>query len=202
MTNTLRCLALLFAVAALAGCDDVVIDDGRGCPDDTCSAASALPPWVETIPPVDLPAVLRQANYGGGSCMHAALISVLRWQGYTELAERWRRSHGGAAGVWDLARLADRHQLDYAWTTSGDARFLEWCSETRRGAAIHFKPVHACAFFGYVVRNGVRYAVVCDNNDPDTLEYVEAERFLTQWRSYGGLALTVVGTPANPRPWL
>ena len=205
--------ALVVLLLAAAGCDDVTIGEPqkpditapdrpmpapapRPCPDGRC------PGSIGRYPPVDLPESLRQGNYGGGSCMHAAMISVLRWQGRDELAEQWRRSYAGGAGVWDLARLAEQHDLDYAWTTNGDPEFLEWCSRTRRGAAIHFKPAHAVAFFGYQVRNGREVAVLCDNNRPRELEYIEKQNFIRAWRGYGGCALTILGTPGNPRPWL
>lgn len=202
--RVIRHLVLLSGLLALTGCDDVVIDDGSGggCPGGTCPDAASAPGWLAEVPPVDLPGALRQANYGGGSCMHASLISVLRWQGRDDLAERWRRSYSGAAGVWDLAEIAEWLDLDYAWTTRGDAAFLEWCSHTRRGAAIHYKPGHAVTFFGFVSRNGVEFAVICDNNHPGRLEWIEKRRFIESWRGYGGFALSIVGTPGNPRPWL
>jgi len=95
--------------------------------------ADAIPPAYRALPPVDLPPELRQRNYGGGSCMHASLITILRWQGLDDLADRWRRTYGGAASVSDLARISERLGLRYAWTTTGDERLLEWASRTRTG---------------------------------------------------------------------
>ena len=210
-------VAWLVLLALASGCDDGCITIGEPdstpavspspcpqpsprpspCPDGRC------PGTVGRWPPVDLPPSLRQANYGGGSCMHAAMISILRWQGRGELADQWRRNYSGAAGVWTLAKLAEKYDLDYAWTTDGDPAFLQWASDTRRGAAIHYKPVHAVAFLGYQTRGGLEYAVLYDNNaSRDRLEYVEKNAFIRAWRGYGGCALTIVGTPANPRPYL
>jgi len=176
--------------------------DGQGAGTDARPLSPSLPGPYADRPPVDLPTELRQANYAGGSCMHASLITILRWQGLDELADYWRRNYSGAASVQDLAAIGNRLGLRYAWTTTGDAAFLEWCSQTRRGAAIHFKPAHACSFFGYVKRGGREFAVICDNNHPDRLEYWPKEKFLRAWRSYGGRALTPVYSPWPPRPWV
>ena len=71
-------IALLFVV--LAGCDGIEIRlDGPPVDD---RRAPAVP--IE-YPTVNLPVALRQANWRGdegeGSCVHASVISLFRWQG-------------------------------------------------------------------------------------------------------------------------
>ena len=73
----------------------------------------------------------------------------------------------------------------------------------RRGAAIHFNfppdyNPHAVTFCGY--NNGL--AVILDNNRTDRLIRIPKHEFLTRWRNYGGYALTVVYSPAPPKPWI
>jgi len=206
-------LILLFVLFAAAGCESsLTIGDektktqqccpGGKCPrPDAClkegeaEGKSPYPP----VPPMDLPPELRCQNYAGGSCCHASIISVLRWQGLFEIADRWRKTWSGGAGVTDLARHAEGMQLRYAYTTSGDANFLEWVSATRRGAAIHYFPNHAITFCGYDEANN---AVLLDNNRTQQYIRVPKEKFLSSWRGYGGCAMTVVYSPWPPRPWI
>ena len=139
----------LLAVAVLLGLLLFLVGcDGKLEIVPTVVPADLIPPCPQQDPnkpspykvaaPVDLPREFRQSNYAGGSCMHAALIPLLRWQDRPTDADWWRRNEYGAAGVWDLARIAERRGLKYAYTTDGNANFLDWCSRTRRGAAIHY----------------------------------------------------------------
>jgi len=199
--------AVIAIMALCLGCEGVTIGDPDDC--DTCDGATSTPtPYVHGTcpypagPPMDLPRELRQSNYAGGSCMHASLISVLRWQGKHETAAWWRANYGGAAGVWDLARICRGRDFRFAWTTSGDAAFLQWCSDTRRGAAIHYFTGHAVTFCGYKKdAAGREVAVLLDNNRTGVYVRVPKAQFISPWRVYGGNALTVVYSPTPPKPW-
>ena len=194
-------LLALFACLLFAGCENALIEwDAQPapavCPSGTCPDAGTCP--YKDVPPVDVPKALRQANYAGGSCNHASLITVLRWQGLEDPARKWRQNYAGGADVTDLADIADGLGLRFAYTNGGDAGFLEWCSRTRRGAAIHYYPGHAVTFLGYV---GAQ-AVLVNNNDTTHLIHVPKTEFIAAWKGYGGKAITVVYSPAPPRPWI
>jgi hypothetical protein len=156
------------------------------------------------MPPVDLPPAMRTSNYGGGSCMHAAWCDVLKWQNQERMANWWGEHYAGAAGVGpcrngaDMTELAERNGLRFAYTDSGDVKFLDWCSRTRRGAAIHWRDAHAITFCGFLGGD----AVLLDNNDPKRLQRMPRNKFLSEWRHSGGRAITVVYSPAPPRPWI
>ena len=99
----------LIVLLCLAGCDlEITTQGSQSCPQDR-------PCPYKTVAPVDLPMEFRQPNYGG-SCMHASLIPLLRWQNRGKDARWWRQNHGGAAGVPDLADIAERRGLRYAYT--------------------------------------------------------------------------------------
>ena len=173
---------------ALAGCEP----EKRPC----CPPPGKVSPFSE--PPVALPVGLRQKNYAGGSCIHASLISVMRWQEMGQIASWWREHYWGAEDVPGLAQRAAKLNLRYAYTASGDPKFLEWCSATRRGAAIHYYPAHAVTFCGYQRDQ----AILLDNNRVDQLIRVPKGEFIKRWKGYGGYALTVVYSPAPPKPWM
>lgn len=145
---------------------------------------------------LDLPPSLRATNYAGGSCCHAAIQDVLRWHGFHEAADWWRKNLSGAYSVSDGARQLESLGFRYAYTTTGDETLLDWCSRNRHGAAIHYYPAHAITFRGYV--NG--YAILQDNNRPNEVIRVPKQTFIRNWKGYGGCALTVVYSPAAPIP--
>jgi hypothetical protein len=186
----------------LSGCELQIDygDVGNGSP----SLATIAGPDVSACPfkaaaPVEIPLPYRAHNYAGGSCMWASLETVLRSQGQKAIADWCRQNHSGAAGVWDCCRVADSIGLPYAATKNGDAEFLEWCSRTRRAAAIHWSNgAHAVTFCGY---NMLGEAVLVDNNRVEQYERIPKAAFLAQWRASGGLAFTTVYWSPPPRPW-
>jgi len=187
-----------WAALLLSGCTIRIVDGHQassasavsparheGCPKDVC-------PWMRP----DLPPELREPNYAGGSCVHAAFVACLRMQGREDDAERWRRRFAGGETASRLIARANAAGLRVAYTREGDADFLEWCHRTRRPCVIFYKPNHAIVFVGY--QDG--RAVLMDNNRPSRLEYVERQRFIRAWRGYGGFALTPVYSPTPPIP--
>ena len=159
-------------------------------------------------PPVAPPVSERTWNYAGGSCMHASLITLLRWQGREKAADYWRSNYYGSAGVHKLAGIAERLNLDYAITNNGSTRFMQWASDTGRGAAIHWHRGipnwrspriggHAVTFCGYFNGN----ALLIDNNSPRKYIRISKQQFIQEWRSYGGYAMTVVYDRPAPKPW-
>jgi hypothetical protein len=179
-------LAVL-ALLALTGCDEE-------------EKPRPLYPAVREKPALNLPVDARNKNWirnGSGSCYNAAMCDVLIWQGYDAAAADWRRRFGGASSMRDIVSRLNHYGFDYAYTSSGSAEFLEWCSRTRRGAAIEFYPNHAIT----LVHFDERWAAVRDNNNTKDTTWIPREKFLHLWRNYyGGRAITAVHTPAAPRP--
>ena len=151
---------------------------------------------------MDLPPALRQSNWGGGSCVHASTVSLLRWQGQFEMAGWWWRNYGGGESIGRLVRRMEAAGLRYAYVTNGDVSFLEWCMRTGRGAGIFYKPMHAINLVGL----DQQYAYLLDNNYvtyPERnghWERVERSVFERRWRGYGGVAWTLVYQPPPPLP--
>ena len=146
---------------------------------------------------LDLPPELRSRNYAGGSCCHAALQDVLKWHGYFSEADWERANHSGGFSVSGCARTMERLGLDYAYTTSGDVRLLEWASRNGHGAVIHYYSNHAITFRGF----HDDAAILCDNNRTGQLIRVPKTEFISRWRGYGGCALTLVYSPMPPVAW-
>lgn len=166
-----------------------------------------LPPLVDaafyrTGPTMELPPQLRERNWGGGSCVHASTVMLLRWQKLFDVAEKWRRTYSGGEYSSRLIERMEAAGLRYAYTLDGDEAFLEWCIQTRRGAGIFYKPSHAINLVGL----DKNYAYLLDNNYPNRPEQQGYERvpraeFMRRWKQdYGGFAWTVVYFPPPMLP--
>lgn len=186
--------ACLLLCVSLVGCDSMEAKRVRALP--------APPPEA---PQVSIPAPLHQKNWRGplkqGSCVYASLTTHSRWQNNFELA-RWCEQQGDGEYGERLKKKLDAIGVRHASTEQASVEFLDWCASTRRGCILWWKPSHCCTFAGYVVRNGVTYCAVLDNNYPGEIEYHERSQFVRLWAGYGGFGLVVLGAPASPLPWL
>ena len=183
---------LLLLTLTVAGCDVPV-------------RVQALPMPRPEQPPANLPAELHQRNWTGplgqGSCVHASLTNHLRWLNEITLAQQWKNTYSD--GEWEsrLRARLDAADIDYGYTVKADPRFLDWASQTRRGAICWWKPSHCCTFMGWVARDGRQYAAILDNNYPGHFELTEREQFIRLWAGYGGFALSVMSDPTSSLPW-
>lgn len=174
------------------------------CPNGACPNGGCPVPGVHVVGSLaDTPAEFREANYAGGSCLHAALITVMNRMGLYDAAKYWRQSHSGAAGVRpgspsiDVVEMANTLGLQFAYTAEGNEDFLEWCSRTRRGAAIHYFPVHAVFFERY---EGDA-ALLIDNNRTSADIRIPKQEFVRRWKQeFGGRAITLVYPPMPAPP--
>lgn len=152
---------------------------------------------------INLPAAWRKKNWigdrGQGSCVHASLVHLFHWQGRHDLADWWSAHYANGETAAGLANKLEAAGVRFAETRSGDEAFLEWAIRTRRGAAV-------------VVQNGAHmvnlvgldrdHAQILDSNSPARIESWPRERFVGDWKRSGGWAVTPVGTPAAPDPWV
>lgn len=186
---------LLFVALALAS----------GCDSPLRPTARPLPAPTAEQPPANIPAALHQRNWLGpqrqGSCVHASLVSHLRWLNQFALGERWRATYGDGEYDSRLRSRLDAAGIDYVFTLRADPRFLDWCSETRRGCILWWKPSHCCTFVGWVKQDGREFAAILDNNSPGRFELTEREQFIRLWAGYGGFALAVIDPPASSLPY-
>jgi hypothetical protein len=152
----------------------------------------------ERAPAVDLPPALREANWGGGSCVHASTVHLLHWQGEHDLAAWWRRHYRGGEYASRLHARLEQAGLRYAYTVRGDVGFLEWALRTRRGAGITYYPQHAVN----LVHLDDEWAGLLDNNRIERIVWVRRDEFVRRWQAYGGWAWTLVYDPPPPIPFI
>lgn len=190
------------AFVAASGCKIKTGSDTRrpapaDCPDGQCPYGTVA---FSEIPVVNLPPAARQRNWtrrGEGSCVIASTVMMFRWQGRDDLADTFRRKYGGGHGDAQLHDEMDRENVRYAYTTTGDVRFLEWAIRTRRGAGITFFKYH----FVCLVHLDSERAGILDNNRTNEIIWIGREEFVRRWRGYGGWATTPVYAPAPPLPF-
>jgi len=191
----LLCVFALLAIGAVAffsGCE-VKLDEPSGCPTDGECPNCPYAPW----PPADIPKELRQANYSGGSCVHASTITALRYCGEDEIADRWRSRYAGGEDWAGLTAKAEKEGLVWAGTSRGDEGLLEWASRTERMAVVFYDPAHCINFLGFLDGK----AVLLDNNSTGRYRYEDKDTFIRNWKGYGGVAFVPAYTPPPPKPW-
>jgi len=155
-------------------------------------------------PTVNLETVFRVQNWRGpqgeGSCVHATMIMLFRWQGQFEMADYWQANHADGEWATNLAKKMDRAGVRYAYTTNkDDISFLEWACKTRRGCGV---AVRNRAHMIMLVGLDDEYACILDNNFPGSFKWIPREEFLKDWLSSGSWAVTpVMASPPPPLPF-
>jgi hypothetical protein len=158
---------------------------------------------VRDVRLLDIPLAYRRKNWTGnrgqGSCVHAAFVHLLHWQGQHDMAEWWAAHHANGETADSMATKLEATGLRFAETRSGDEAFLEWAIRTRRGA-------------GVVVQNGAHMvnlvgltrqtAQILDSNSPDQIQQRPRDEFVREWKESGGWAVTPVFPPLPPDPWI
>jgi len=156
-------------------------------------------PVTKEYPTVNVPLGMRQSNWlgsqGEGSCVHATMISLFRWQGRYKTADRWRQTQGNGEWPDDLAAKFDHEKIRYAYTINGDVRFLEWACQTRRGCGI---TVMGGAHMIALVHLDAKWAAILDNNNVSKYRWVPRETLIAEWKASHGWAVTPIYTPAAP----
>lgn len=186
-----RCL--IAVVFLFAGCTVAPEQQARHIRHSTRVDAQVSQP--ET-PAVNLPIGARARNRDGGSCVFVSIESCLHWQNQSALAAEIRRTCKGGSTQGRLHANLDRLRIPYAATSSGDVAFIEWACKTRRGAMVFFYPNHAVTLVGMTDTE----FMLLDNNAVTRFPIkIQRDRFIREWRGYGGAATAVlVSSPSPP----
>jgi len=154
------------------------------------------------IPQANVPKSCRQHNWSqgsmmNGSCTHASMMSLFRWQCQPKLADWWGKNHGGGEEPESLTRQLDKAGIDYANTfNKADIEFLEWACRTRRGCAVAiYGRKHMVCLVGLTAD----YAILLDNNDTSNFIYVPRTTFINEWLWSDSWAITTVYAPPPPK---
>jgi hypothetical protein len=206
-TQMKRFLCALLLVCML-GCDgEIRIDLGDSLNLPTTPSIPErpernYPDYEPERPTVNLEVALRQGNWlgsqGEGSCVHATMIMLFRWQGRDDLAEVWRTSYENGEWHEGLAAKFEKERVRYAYTwKENDVQFLEWACKTRRGCGV---TVRGGAHMVMLVHLDAKQAGILDNNSVNQIKWVPRETFLSEWYNSNSWAVTPVYTPPPPLP--
>lgn len=191
MNTNLKLLVVLVGFMLFAGC--------------STPSLIALPDAPPEIPPANLPLPLRQKNWvdsrGSGSCVIASSVYHFRWCNRPEVADFFRKKYAGGQTSTSIQEKWKAAGIPYAATEAGDPDFLEWASNTRRGAIIWYFDRHCVHFCGFSKINNREYALLCDNNRVENYIRIPKEQFLREWRGYGGFACSTLLPPAPSLPY-
>lgn len=189
-------IALLMAI--VTGCDGIELRLSNKPAENRRGHSAPI-----EYPAVNLPVALRQANWRGnegeGSCTHATLVSLFRWQGRYATAAYWRRTYGNGEWAASLAEKLDREGVRFAYTVGrGDVRFLEWACRTRRGAGV---TVLGGRHMVALVHMDDQWVGLLDNNNTSRIAWVPRRTFLAEWHASNSWAITPIYGPAPPLPY-
>lgn len=165
--------------------------------------APAVRRIVRNLHRIEIPDRWRRRNWigdrGQGSCVHASLVHLLHWQGRHELADWWQKRYANGETADGLAAKLEKAGIRFAETRDGDVSFLEWAIRTRRGAAVVMQDgAHMVNLVG--LDGGA--ARILDSNAPERIREISRDDFLREWKVSGGWAVTPVGAPMPPAPWV
>lgn len=152
-------------------------------------------------PVVNLPYKLRQENWignrGQGSCVHASMVMLLRWQHQDRLANYWR-SHYQNGETWDgLVQKMEANNVRWAGTYNQEnVKFLEWAIRTRRGCMVTCQDA---AHMVVLVHLDKDWAGILDNNSTNRIIWKTRKSFLKEWYSSNSWAVTPVYTVPPPK---
>lgn len=169
------------------------------------------------VPAANVPPALRQENWSGrvydpvardyeGSCVHATLITALRWQDQDAMADWWRAAHDSGESASGLAGKLDTAGVRYAMTCGeGDVAFLEWAIATRRACGVSSWVFNDDGQGGgyhvvLLVHLDATTAGIIDPNAPKAVQWYTRESFLEHWRASLSWAFAPVYSPYPPLP--
>lgn len=148
--------------------------------------ALCLPAHGQTI---DMPPSWRAANYGGGSCGHATIATLLRWSANPELANWWLYNYSGGVTSNHIDAFLTGHGIPFYKTSRYDPAFLDRCIGRGLPVGISwplFSRRHPQKFVGWhmltLVDLDQNQAVILDNNHPATYRHLTRSDFLNRWR--------------------
>ncbi len=183
------CLACLFVGCLLA--IPLPAQKQNACPATIAPSATS-----SSAAPIAVADPVRNYLYGSrrhkyGSCLHAAVIDLLRCRGMNDQAEYWRTHFGGPANVDTVMAIADTLHLRHCETETGDEAFLDFCAANRLGAAIYWEADaphdHSIVFCGYDRGD----AILLGTNRPVLTRMPKAD-FLREWGRCDGGAFTIL----------
>lgn len=153
-------------------------------------------------PSVNIPPEFRKSNWlssdGYGSCVHAAFITLLRWQGRFETAKMWEQTYSGAEWSTSFEKKLERKKIRFAYTIrAGDVSFLEWACRTRRGCAV---TVRGGGHMVVLVHLDEKWAAILDNRFTREFIWIPRELFIAEWKASHSWAVTPVYKPSAPAP--
>lgn len=195
-------LLMLMLLALFIGCDETLTIDFGNANVPIINTVVTYPPFAEEYPTISVEQVFREENWlgpqGEGSCVHASMVMLFRWQEKYELADRWRRTYSDGEWADNLAKKFDAEGVRYAYTSErNDVSFLEWAISTRRGCGVTVKGgVHMVI----LVHLDDEIAGILDNNDPKEIKWVSRETFISEWKLSNSWAVTPVYSPPPLEP--
>lgn len=153
----------------------------------------------------------RQQNwldfFDQGSCVHASMVMLLRYQGRDDAADWWLRNFAGGEKHHTFISKLEFFKVPYATTfRRNDVAFLEWAIKINRGCMVttgrYDKDLGRIRWGNHMivlVHIDAAEVALIDSNNPNKLIWMDREQFLKEWSLSNSWATTVLlSTPRAP----
>lgn len=150
-------------------------------------------------PAMDLPKSERQHNWseGGGCCVVASTMNLLRWQNRPDLAARLKK-HGGGQCCSGWNKILDSEGIKHTFTyKKNDVAFLEKAIAERRGCGVGIFPssrTHDPLHMVCLVDLTATKACILGDNFCQYY-WVDRDEFLANWKSANSWAISTSYPP-------
>jgi len=150
---------------------------------------------------IDVPFAFRQENWksdtGYGSCGWAATITALRCSGQIELARWYRKNYSGFTYATILIRAANRTELRFDYTTTGNRKWMEWALRNRLPVVCTYYDRHVVCVIG----SAGNRIIISDNNHIDYYRFVPKNEFYNRWKNeFSAFGMVFLYPPLPPWP--
>lgn len=164
---------------------------------------SVQPTEVTTRPMIQIAEADRQQNWvdeqDEGSCVHASLVMLFRYQGQFEWADYWRQTYKGGENHDTLIEKLEENGIPYATTYGeGNVEFLEWAIRTKRGCMVVTGRPNKKGRIRWgnhmivLVHLDSAEAAIIDPNRPDVITWMDRNKFISEWIKSRSWATTVI----------
>ena len=151
------------------------------------------------IDPLDLQTIWVDPVTKSGSCVHACLVTLFRYQDRDDWAVYWRANYsGGMRNAW-LVKYLEENEIPYRNTfQEKDVKFLERTMSEQLGTLATTSIDNPADHMLLLVHLGPCEAAIIDTRTSNAIVWVDREKFLETWFRSDSWATTVLlKTPRN-----
>lgn len=145
------------------------------------------------IDPFDRQAIWVDPVSKSGSCVHACLVTLFRYQDHDDWALYWRANYRGGMYNSLLVKYLEDNKIPYRNTfQEKDVKFLEQAMSERLGTLATTSINDPADHMLLLVHLGVCEAAIIDTRTSNAVVWMDREKFLETWFKSDSWATTIL----------